>query len=512
MAYSRKLGPPIVSAAVATLVLTNFTTVVVVKRDAASGTELFDAIWPILLTSAVAIVLVMSFLYRSLVDLVQELERREASAQHQAVHDPLTGLANRALLEDRLDQAIGRYRRNNDMFALLILDLDRFKLVNDTFGHAAGDLLVQQVAERLAGLIRETDTIARIGGDEFAIVQSSIKSEADIRRLCGRIIESIDEPFYLGGREARVGVSVGAVLVDGMTSEASDLIRKADITMYRAKSASRNCYRLFSEEMDVAVQRRNLVETKLRHALEAGTGIELHYQPQLDTQGAVVAVEALLRWTDEELGEIPPIEVIPIAEESGLITALGEVTFRMACRSAAEWPHLLVAVNFSPLQFREEDLPSRLRAIALEEGVECDRIEIEITESLLIEHADVSEAAIRELREIGFRIALDDFGTGYSSLSYLRRFPVDKIKLDRSFIESVDMDQSISIIRAAVTLGHALNLTVVAEGISSPEQERIALEAGCDGLQGHRYAAAMPAEAIKNFKPLCPDLARVKAA
>jgi diguanylate cyclase (GGDEF)-like protein len=512
MAYSRKLGPPIVSAAVATLVLTNFATVVLVKGDAASGPELFDAVWPILLTSAVAIVLVMSFLYRSLVDLVLELERREASAQHQAVHDSLTGLANRALLEDRLDQAIGRFRRNKDMFALLILDLDRFKLVNDTFGHAAGDLLVQQVAERLQGLIRETDTIARIGGDEFAIIQSSIKSEGDVRRLCGRIIESIGEPFYLRGREARVGVSVGAVLVDAAASEASDLIRKADITMYRAKSAARNCYRLFSEEMDAAVQRRNLVETKLRQALEEGNGIDLHYQPQLDTSGALVAVEALLRWNDEELGEISPAEVIPIAEESGLMAALGETTFRMACRSAAGWPHLVVAVNFSPLQFREEDLPSRLRAIAREEGVECERIEIEITESLLLEHADVSEPAIRELRENGFRIALDDFGTGYSSLSYLRRFRVDKIKLDRSFFQNADFDQSISIIRAAVTLGHALNLKVVAEGISSADQERIVLEAGCDGLQGHRYAPAMPAHAIRDFQPLCSPPAQVRAA
>jgi diguanylate cyclase (GGDEF)-like protein len=512
MRYSRKLGPPIVSAAVATLVMTNFATAMLVTRAQGTGAELFAAVWPILLTSAVAIVLVMSFLYRSLVDLVQELEKREASAQHLAVHDPLTGLANRALLIDRLDLAIGRYRRDTDKFALLVLDLDRFKQVNDSFGHAAGDLLVQQVAGRLTSLIRETDTIARIGGDEFAIIQSSIRSEADVRRLCDRIIESIGEPFSLLGREARVGVSVGAVLAEAAATEGSDLIRKADITMYRAKAEARNCYRIFSDEMDADVQRRNLIQTKLRQALQDGTGLELHYQPQLSRDGTMVAVEGLLRWQDPELGDISPAEVIPIAEESGLIGDLGEATFRMACRGAVRWPELVVAVNLSPLQFRDKDLPSRLCTLAQQEGVECERLEIEITERLLIEHADVCEVAIRSLRESGFRIVLDDFGTGYSSLVYLRRFPVDKIKLDRSFIQSAHLDQSISIIRAAVTLGHALNLKVVAEGISSPDQEQTALQAGCDALQGHRYAPAMPAEAISSFKISSPPKVEIKAA
>ena len=512
MGYSRRLGPPIVSAAIATLVMTNFATAMVVKRDAVSGVELFQAVWPILLTSAAATILVMSFLYRSLVDLVQELEKREALAQHQAVHDPLTGLANRALLHDRLDHAIGRYRRNGDKFALLILDLDRFKLVNDSLGHAAGDLLVQQVGERLQYLLRETDTIARIGGDEFAVIQASIRSQADVSRLCTRMIESIGEPFDLDGKEGRVGVSVGAVIADPKSCTPADLIRKADITMYRAKTDARNCHRLFSEDMDAAVQRRNLVERKLRQTLTAGTHLDLHYQPQLDCYGKLIAVEGLLRWTDDELGQITPLEVIPIAEESGLIRQLGEAAFRIACKDAREWPHLVVAVNLSPLQFREEDLPKRLRDIAREEGIAFNQIELEITESLLIEHADVSEAAIKELRMSGFRIALDDFGTGYSSLSYLRRFPVDKIKLDRSFIDSANLDQSVSIIRAAVTVGHALNLVVVAEGVSSAEQERIALEAGCDAVQGFRYAPAMPAASIPTFEPLCASGFNTKAA
>lgn len=511
MEYSRKLGPPIVSACVATLVLTNFATALVVKDDTASGLQLFEAIWPILLTSSVATVLVMSLLYRTLVDLVRELERREANAKHEAVHDALTGLPNRALLEDRLDQAIGRMRRDKEKFAILMLDLDRFKQVNDTFGHGAGDLMVQQVADRLKTLLRETDTIARVGGDEFAIIQSSIKSEADVRRLCARIIESIAKPFHLPDREAFVGVSVGAVLADDSTGDASELIRKADITMYRAKASERNCYRLFSQDMDASVQRRNLIETKLRQSLERRLPIALHYQPQIDASGKLIAVECLLRWTDDQLGHISPIEIIPIAEESGLIGRLGSAIFREACRAARQWPGLRVAVNLSPLQFREHDLPSRLEAIASAEGVSCDQIEIEITESVLIAHADVSETAIKALRKKGFRIVLDDFGTGYSSLSYLRRFPVDKIKLDRSFIQSGDLQEDLPLVTAAVTLGHALNLTVVAEGIATEEQERLAVQAGCDALQGFRYAAAMPAAAIQYFKPqLMAD--QVKAA
>lgn len=502
MGYSRKLVPPIVAAAVTTVAVTNFATIIVVKGDAASGLQLFHTIWPILLASAVSTILVMSLLYQALRDLIVELEQREASAQHHAVHDPLTGLANRTLLVDRLEIAIGRLRRNKEKFALLLLDLDRFKIVNDTMGHAKGDLLVQQVGDRLRGLLRETDTVARIGGDEFAIILSSITSKVDVHRLCERIISSIGEPFYLRDREARVGVSIGAIVVRNKFGGAAELIRKADITMYQAKTSGRNCYRVFSEDMDAAVQRRNLIELKLREALDSGQLLKLHYQPQLDRNGVLVAVEGLLRWTDEEFGELSPCEIIPVAEESGLISRLGYATFRSACQAARECQDLRVAVNLSPLQFREADLPTRLRDIANQEGVQFGQIEIEITESVLIEHADVSEAVIKELRKIGFRIALDDFGTGFSSLSYLRRFPVDKVKLDQSFLAGGHPDEIFPLVAAAVALGHALNLEVVAEGISTDEQEDIALRAGCDALQGFLYAPALPLTSIASFKPL----------
>ncbi len=499
MGYSRKVGPPIVSAAVATLVLTNFATVSIIREDTASRIELFSAIWPIALTSAVAVILVMSFLYRSIVDLVHELEDRQEAAQHQALHDQLTGLANRALLEDRLSQALTRYRRSGEQVALLMLDLDRFKQVNDTLGHNAGDRLVAEVGERLRSLIRETDTVARIGGDEFAIVQVSPKGEADVRRLCERIINVIRQPFLIGEREARVGVSIGAVFASKDVAEASELLRKADITMYRAKAAGRDCFRIFTEAMDADVQRRDQIENALRVELREGTGLELHFQPIIGSRGAVVGLEGLLRWHHPTLGQVPPAEVIPIAEECGVIDDIGLLTFRDACRAARRWPELAVAVNLSPMQFRIPSLPATLRAIAAEEQVEPRQIELEITESLFIEHGSLCSQAIQQLRRDGFRIALDDFGTGYSSLSCLRRFPVDKIKLDRSFIDIAARDQSVAIIRAAVTLGHAMDLDVVAEGVSCREEEMIALEAGCDALQGHLYAHAMPVDQLESW-------------
>ncbi|MGQ0558815.1 MAG: putative bifunctional diguanylate cyclase/phosphodiesterase [Sphingosinicella sp.] len=499
MGYSRKIGPPIVAAAVATLVLTNFATVSIARDSTVTGIQLFETIWPIALTSAVAVVLVMSFLYRSLVDLVKELEEREATAQHLALHDQLTNLANRALLEDRLTQALTRHRRTGEQVALLMLDLDRFKQVNDTLGHNAGDQLVQEVGERLRGLVRETDTVARIGGDEFAIVQANPKGEADVRRLCERIINVIRKPFVIGDREARVGVSIGAVFASKEMSESSELLRKADITMYRAKAAGRDCFRIFTEAMDADVQRRDQIESALRVALREAAGLNLHFQPVIGSRGDVVGLEGLMRWYHPQIGQVAPVELIPVAEESGLIDEVGLIAFRDACKVARRWPDLAVSVNLSPLQFRSAAFASTLRKIAAEEDVEPEQIELEITEGLFIEHGSICGQAMQELRRDGFRIALDDFGTGYSSLSCLRRFPVDKIKLDRSFIDTAARDQSVAIIRAAVTLGHAMNLEVVAEGISCKEEEQIALEAGCDSLQGFLYAAAMPPEEIDAF-------------
>jgi diguanylate cyclase (GGDEF)-like protein len=441
----------------------------------------------------------MSFLFKSIVDLVAELEEREASAQHQALHDQLTGLANRALLEDRVEQALNRYKRAGEQVALLMLDLDRFKQVNDTFGHNAGDELVRQVADRLRALLRDTDTVARIGGDEFAVVQANPRGEADVRRLCERILATIHEPFQLGDREARVGVSIGAVFASNEITEAADLLRRADITMYRAKAAGRDCFRIFTEAMDADVQRRDRVENSLRAALRDGTGLELHFQPVIGNSGIVTSAEGLMRWRLPELGAIPPSEIIPIAEECGLMEELGRVVVAHACAVARRWPDLSIAINLSPAQFRAPDFAATLCRMVQAEGVPCQQIELEITEKLFIDHAGLCEQAIRDLRQAGFRICLDDFGTGYSSLSCLRRFQVDKIKLDRTFIDVAAKDESVAIVRAAVTLGHAMDLEVVAEGIATLEEEQIALEAGCDGLQGHLYARAMPGDQLDNY-------------
>jgi len=471
----------------------------------AGGPEgLFAAIWPIALASTVAVVLVMSFLFKAISECVVELEAREADAQHQALHDGLTGLANRALLEDRLGQALHRHRRTGEQFALLMIDLDHFKRVNDTLGHLAGDELVRQVGSRLRALLRDTDTVARIGGDEFAVLQAQPKGEADVRRLCERIIETIRTPFLLSDREARIGVSIGAVFAGEAGHSAADrtageLMRQADITMYRAKGSGRDCYRLFTEAMDADVQRRDQIEAALRLELRAGTGPHLHFQPVLGADGTVTGVEGLLRWTQPALGPISPAEIVPIAEDCALIDELGRRILTHACAAARRWPDLTVAVNLSPVQFRSANFASKLKRLVEGEGVRCDRIELEITEALFIDHGALCEPVIEQLRAAGFRICLDDFGAGYSSLNCLRRYGIDRIKLDRSFIDAAARDQSIAMIRAAVTLGHALDLDVVAEGVSSEAEEQIALEAGCDGVQGYFYAEPMPLEALDAF-------------
>ena len=496
--HSRKLVAPIVSATIATMAVTTFATFRLVHTEIGFASELLK-VAGMLACMAVAVILVMSLLYKTLVTVMAELQTSEAAAHHQALHDQLTGLPNRTLLQDRIGQGLSRCRRDRSQIALLVLDLDRFKQVNDTLGHCAGDLLVQQVGARLSSLARETDTVARVGGDEFAIVMQSAKNTRDVTGFCDRIVRSLREPFDLAGKEARIGVSVGAIITSDATATPTDLLRKADITMYQAKACGRDCYKLFSDEMDAQVQRRGETELWLRKALASGEGLDLHYQPLVSSKGTVTGFECLLRCHDPLLGALPPAEVIPIAEATGLIDELGKFVFRRACETSLAWPHLGFAVNLSPIQFRKPGLPTRLWDIANEVGTDPSALELEITENLLIDHGDECAEAIQELRQIGFRVALDDFGTGYSSLSYLRRFQVDKIKLDRSFMHAVDADETVAIIRAAVLLGQAMNLEVVAEGIADKRQEQVAMEAGCTGLQGFLYAPAIPVDQISGF-------------
>jgi diguanylate cyclase (GGDEF)-like protein len=514
--YSKKLGPLIVAATVVTVVVTDFVTVSIVKNAAqSSALPLFQTIWPMALASDLAVLLVMSFLYRSFLEMMREVERREEIAKHQAIHDELTGLGNRRLLEDRLNHALAHVRRGELKIAVLMLDLDRFKQVNDSLGHGAGDLLVQEVSRRLLTVVRETDTVARVGGDEFVIIQSGPRDEADVRRLCSRIIESIGEPFLLLGKELHIGASVGAVLADSRSLDAADLVRQADITMYRAKAAGRNCYRIFCDQLEAEARRRDAIEAALRKAFVENSNLNLHYQPMVDASGKIIGLEALLRWADPALGAITPSEVVPIAEEAGLMDRLFEFSFKTACSDGKRWPNLNIAVNVSPTLFRNRNLPRRLKAFAEEAGVPCERIELEIIEGVFLQHGGVAEVVMKELREQGFRISLDDFGTGYSSLSYLRRFRVDKVKLDRSFLvadQHARCGETFAVVSGAVTLGHSLGLEVIAEGVETEEHERIALEAGCDGLQGYRYSPAISADEVDDLLRKFDDAAFAVAA
>ncbi|WP_221794065.1 putative bifunctional diguanylate cyclase/phosphodiesterase [Aquisediminimonas sediminicola] len=490
MEYSRKLTPPIVSATVLTIVLTASTIVGLAQRADLTGVKAFSAIWPIVLSSTVATILVMSLLYRAIFHLLHELEVSEAAARDEARRDQLTGLANRSLLMERIDDAIRRCKTNDEQSALLFIDLDRFKAVNDTLGHAFGDLLIKEVAKHLLDRSSIGDTVARLGGDEFAILATNLDGRQAVEELCSNLVNTISQPIVIKGKEARVSASVGVVFISASSSRAA-LIRRADITMYHAKSIGRNCYHIFCSRIDNAVRRKALVEMRLRKALETGDGLRLDFQPQLSVDRKIIGAEGLLRWTDDKLGSVNPDEIIPIAEEAGLIDAVGELVIRQACLAAQLIPDITIAANLSPLQFANPRLATQLAELVAEYGLPCKRIELEITEHHTMLNAMQYNEIMEELRAAGFTMALDDFGTGYSSLSYLRELSVDKLKIDRSFIEAATQGRGADIIHAVVSLGHALNLQVVAEGIATLFHEKIALESGCDILQGHLYSRAV---------------------
>lgn len=380
-----------------------------------------------------------------------------------------------------------------------MIDLDNFKRINDLLGHQTGDQLIKVVAERLQQLVRQSDTVARFGGDEFLILQRSVVTTGAVRRLCTRISRQLEVPYNLAGREERLPASVGAVVASAQLSEASDYIRAADMALYAAKAAGRNCYRFFTLELDAQARRRDQLETDLRKALSTGNGLSVHFQPQLNVRGEVDGVESLFRWTHSTLGLVPATEAIAIAEECDLISQVGEFVFRRAARLARKNPALSVAVNLSPVQFlRDGDLCENLLRIAIEENVRPHQLELEVTEQLFMRLDSGCEQQIDKLRNAGFRLSLDDFGTGYSSMSYLRRFKVDRLKLDRSFVIAA-VDDNITLIRAAVTFAHSIGVEVVAEGIENPLHHAIAFEAGCDTVQGNYYASPMAAEELDIF-------------
>jgi len=427
---------------------------------------------------------------------IRERKEAEERIRHMAHHDSLTGLPNRRMFMDRLTQVLARSKRDGTTVAVLCLDLDRFKHVNDLGGHAAGDELLRQVARRLADSIRTEDTAARLGGDEFAVIQVGVAHPDGPGVMAERLVKAIGKPFDLGGQQTMIGTSIGIALHPGDGEEGEDLVRAADTALYRAKEAGRGTFRFFEAEMDIRLHERRLLERDLRQAL-AEEQLRVHYQPLADCGGGkIVGFEALVRWTHPERGPISPVQFIPLAEECGLIMPLGAWVMRRACTDAASWPaDKLVAVNLSPAQFRHADLAKEILVVLKETGLPAERLELEVTESLLIDDPDRVLATLMVLKEAGVRISLDDFGTGYSSLSYLQRFPFDKIKIDRSFVSQMEKNaDSMSIIRAVIALGKSLRIKVTAEGVESANQLNLLQQENCDLVQGYLLGKPMAKE------------------
>ena len=437
------------------------------------------------------------------------LRRALARSTHLATHDTLTGLPNRALFRDRLEQSVAWSRREGAALAVLYLDLDRFKEVNDTLGHAAGDRLLIGVTGRLRACVRETDTLARLGGDEFAIVQIGARQLADTEMLAQRLIDALDPAFDLDGNQVTVGVSVGIALrsvTDVMLSnvDAGILLQEADMALYRAKEEGRGIYRFFAAEMNQKLLERRALEADILEAI-INNQFRLHYQPQLDlARRKIVGAEALIRWHHPLRGEIAPEAFIPLAEETGLITRIGEWVLHEACRQAALWPDLgCIAVNVSPVQFRRPCFVDQVKRALEQTGLEAARLEIEITEGVLLNETDETLATLRRLRGLGITIAMDDFGTGYSSLGYLQKFHFDKIKIDRSFVRNLEADDhAAAIVRAVLRMSHALGIRVNAEGVEHEHQAVMLQEEGCEEVQGFLFSRAVDGAAFAELLAL----------
>ena len=421
-------------------------------------------------------------------------------ARFLAHHDALTGLANRVLLRDRLAEATARSNRRGSAAALLCLDLDGFKEINDSLGHAAGDLLLVRCGERLRQCVRGSDTVARQGGDEFAILQTDTALPAEIESLCRRIVATLATPFDLGGPLAQVTVSIGIAVLPQDGRDADELLQRADMALYRAKSGGRNRYCFFEAGMDRQVRERREAEAELRAALREG-GLRLLYQPQVDCgTRALIGLEALLRWQHPVRGMLLPAEIVPLAEESGIVHALGAWVLRTACRDAQAWDGLRVAVNVSPVQFRHPDFAAEVAAALAESGLPAGRLELEVTEGLLVHDTGRALAALAEIKALGVRITMDDFGTGYSSLAYLHQFPFDRIKIDRSFIAQLGgRPNTRDIVRAMVQLGRSLAVPVCAEGVETASQLAQLRDEGCQEAQGYLFARPVPAAAVSEL-------------
>lgn len=421
---------------------------------------------------------------------VTERKQHEERVAYLANHDTLTGLPNRARFQHDLDEALAESAITGRRVALLCLDLDRFKAINDTLGHYIGDLLLQEVAQRIMSVLRHGDTVARLGGDEFSIIMRNMRTREDAADLAQRVIEAVRAPYDLDGHRVIVETSAGIAVCPDDSTDGEQLFKQADVGLYRTKNDGRGSYRFFEIGMDKHIQARLTLESDLRNALDANQ-FELHFQPivSLVSTDEVRCYEALLRWHHPVRGMIPPSDFIPIAEEIGLIVPLGEWIIQEACRQAVTWHGTAhIAVNLSPIQFKRGDVIATVRHALARTGLAPIQLELEITESVLMDDGGRTREILAGLREIGVRIAMDDFGTGYSSLSYLRKFEFDKIKIDRSFVKDIHVQQNRDIINAIVELGRSLGMTVTAEGIETEEQLELLRSAGCHEGQGYLFS------------------------
>jgi diguanylate cyclase (GGDEF)-like protein len=433
----------------------------------------------------------------------RRLEAANAELQHQATHDALTSLPNRLLCMDRLGREIAHAERDGHRFAVLILDLDRFKIINDTLGHGAGDQLLTQVARRLSSAIRAVDTVARTGGDEFMVLIADTRDQSDLAAVAVKIGKALSEPFLINAAEVHSSASIGISVYPGDGASPDALVARADEAMYFAKQRGRGGFQFFNLAMSVFSHERLDLENDLRRALPMNQ-LEVHYQPKSDVvTGRISSVEALLRWRHPTRGLVSPSEFIPLAEESGLILSIGEWVLREACRQAGDWqragmPFIRIAVNVSPVQFRQSNFLQAVHTALLDFDLEPQYLEIELTETTVMDNAEGSVAILEQLSRLGVVVSIDDFGTGYSSMSYLRRFPIDKLKIDRSFISELTTNVAdASIVRAIISLAHSLQLKVVAEGVETAYQLELLRELGCDQYQGFYRSAAVPAGEIE---------------
>jgi len=454
---------------------------------------------------ALLVAMVMRYMRRT----AEAIAAGESRLRHLAMHDPVCGLPNRIYFGERLEGVIAQVRAGGPSAAVFYIDLDHFKDVNDTLGHHIGDELILNVTQRLSRIMRGDDLVARLGGDEFAIITNCASDSYSLQAIAGRIITAVCAPYSISGHNIIIGASIGIAAIDRRARDAADILRYADMALYRAKNEGRNRACIYDAAMDADLSNRKLLEGDLHDAIQ-NDGLRAAYQPIVNASGeTVVGVEALARWTHPTIGEIPPSEFIPIAEHSGLIIELGQWMLRRACLDGKNWPGLTVAVNVSPLQFRRSDFVEMVEHILKETEFDANRLELELTESTLLGNLETAELSMLRLKAIGVHFALDDFGTGYSSLLYLRRFPFDKLKIDSSFVRSIEKaPDAAAIVHAVVSLGRGLGMKVTAEGVENAEQHLFLRAAGVHSMQGYRFGKPGPAENIST-RLASPDEYRV---